>query len=130
MKALRIIGCLLIAAECWAAEEGNELKKRTITESSLALLIRTFPFDASVAEQEEDSLESYQGSDEVITMEAFEVDDVRLMREITRRVDRHTGRREAEQFDLVKGGVLYQKERLKLGTWGDRVGLRFLQFYF
>jgi hypothetical protein len=67
---------------------------------------------------------------EIVEIEPLVVTDSPALRDLAAKIESDSQRIKDAQFTPIKGGTIYKRGSLEIGTWGDRSGLTLLKMSF
>lgn len=115
---------VLLAGNLAAGAEPGE-SRRTVAAESLARIQAEVHYDPQAHVAAEQT--ALSASDGVIVLERMTIVESFQNRELARVVEQTQQKRQAEKFSLVRGGVLFQRGRVKVGGLGEGGPFKFLQ---
>lgn len=109
---LRWLIVVLAAPVCLLAGEpdGTDGAKGKVTQESLALVKRDFPYQPPArAETEQKPV------DDAVMMAPYVVDESRMLKQLNQKLEDVNEKLKAEKFTLSKGGLFLRNERVEVG---------------
>lgn len=126
---------ILVAAFTALPLRGEEPPPTRVREALHALIMESLPQLPPVAapvpaEIPEPAIRKVEAKDDVVVLEPIVVVS-ESVRAVSRLIARQERQKEAEKFAPIKGGTIYHKGRLKIGTWaGEDGGLNLVKIAF
>jgi len=69
-------------------------------------------------------------ADEIVEIEPLVVTDSPVLRLLAAKIERDIQQQKDAQFSPIKGGTIYKRGSLEIGTWGGPSGLTLLKMSF
>ena len=119
-RTAEVLGAFGIASAVFAAQDHS-----VVARESLSLVRADHAHQVMVPSEENVPAEV---SPETVLMESVVITESIKQRDLHAKIERESQKLKAEQFSITRGGVLYQKGALQIGSWGDKAGVGILKF--